>query len=364
MSALSQQDQRWLDAAVRYAAPFTGTTADGATSAALIVDPSSQTLIARAVTGKGGRPHAEALAIEGAGFHAAGCTLYVTMEPCHRWSRTPPCTDAIIRSGIMRVVIGARDPQNEHGSTHLQSAGVETIIADHEPSLAHHAGLTLHQSAKRPVVTALIAVSADGKIDRSGEQHASLLSEASQRWISMQRARSDAILVGAASAHTNPKLTVDLPGLSQRTPLRVVLSGATGVDRKVNLIGSFSGHRTAIIAESSVAVDAPVSVQVIRVTGHEGRPSLRAAMAALIDHGIQHLVVEPGPGLLATLLKADLIDAVAVFNLPGSIGDGGVPASPDLPLVERLASVGLTEVDQQHLGGDTLVRYARASQPV
>lgn len=361
---ISPEDQRWLDAAVRFAVPHSGTTGESPTVAALIVDPVTQTLVARAVSGKGGRPHAEALAIEAAGFYAAGCTLYVTVEPCHRWSRTPPCTGAIIRSGIMRVVIGLADPSGENGRAHLEAAGVETIIANHLPSLAHHAGLVLQQIEKRPAVTAVMAVSADGKIDRSGEGSASQLSDRSLGWSSMLRARSDAILVGAASARTSPKLTVDLPGLAQRTPLRVVLSGATGVDRSLNLIGSFSGYRTAVIAETSVAVDAPVSVQVIRVPGNEGRPSLRAAMAALADRGIQHLVVEPGPGLFAALLKNDLCDAVALFDMPGSIGDSGVRAGGEQPLAERLATAGLTEVDRQPLGGDTLLRYGRASQPV
>src|SRR5690606_2060122 len=106
VSALTADDRRWLDAAARYATPFAGTTGDSPTVAALVVAPHNQTLIARAVTAKNGRPHAETLAIEAAGFDAAGCTLYLTLEPCHHWGRTPPCVDAIIRAGIMRVVIG------------------------------------------------------------------------------------------------------------------------------------------------------------------------------------------------------------------------------------------------------------------
>ena len=102
MSDLAPEDRRWLDAAVRYATPFLGTTADNPAIAALVVDPRSQTLVARAVTARGGRPHAEAEAIAKAGFEAAGCTLYVTLEPCHHWGRTPPCVDAIIRAGIGR----------------------------------------------------------------------------------------------------------------------------------------------------------------------------------------------------------------------------------------------------------------------
>ncbi len=98
MSILSTEDQRWLDAAARYAGPFAGTTGDSAAAAALVVDPRAQILVSRAVTARGGRPHAEAQAIAVAGFEAAGCTLYLTLEPCHHWGRTPPCVDAIIRA--------------------------------------------------------------------------------------------------------------------------------------------------------------------------------------------------------------------------------------------------------------------------
>ena len=364
MNELSPEDKRWLDAAARYATPFAGTTADSPAVAALIVEPLSQTLVTRAVTGKGGRPHAEAQAIEAAGYQAAGCTLYLTLEPCYTWGRTPPCVDAIIRSGIMRVVIGASDPRHAGSAALLESAGIETIIADHAPSLALHAGHLLLQTAERPFVTVALALSSDGRIDRSDEAKTSLLGAAARDWIGMLRARSDAILVGAAAAMNDPDLTVKLPGLATRTPLRVVLSGATGVDRRMNLIGGFSGYRTAIIAEISVAVDAPVSVETIRVTGTQGRPDLKLALAALGGKGIHNLLAEPGQRLLAALLDVDLVDAVALITTPGSIGEAGLLASPDGPITDLLAAAGLVELEQQRLGPDTLVRYGRPSAPV
>lgn len=364
MSDLSPEDRRWLDAAARYAAPFAGTTADNPAVAALLVEPISQTLVARAVTAKGGRPHAESQAIAAAGFEAAGCTLYLTLEPCHHWDRTPPCVDAIIRSGIMRVVIGAADPQHAGSIALLESAGIETVLADHAPSQALHAGHLLRHAKGRPFVTAVVSLSADGKLDRSGEARATMLGSGALDWIGMQRARSDAILVGAATAKTDPDLTVKLPGLTTRTPLRVVLSGATGVDRRMNLIGGFSGHRTAIIAETAVAVDAPVSVETLRVPGLSGRSDLKAALKALSEKGIQNVLVEPGQRLLAAMLGADLVDAITVITSPSRLGDDGLLASPDGPLTDLLAAAGLIELDQQRLGDDVLVRYGRPAKPV
>lgn len=367
MTELSAQDRRWLDAAARYASPFVGTTADNPAAAALVVDPHSQTLIARAVTGKGGRPHAESEAIERAGFEAAGCTLYVTLEPCHHWGRTPPCVDAVIRAGIMRVVIGTADPdpRSAGGSiARLESAGVEAVLARHEPSLALHAGHTLRHTAGRPFVTVVLAVSSDDMIGRPGEGRAPIAGPEARAWLDLFRIRSDAILVGAATARQdNPALVVSLPGLTGRTPLRVVLAGAGGVDRKMNLVGGFSGYRTAIIAETAASVDAPASVETIRVSGSQGRPDLAAALRALAERGVQNVLVESGQRLSAALLEADLVDHFAVISGEHVLGADAVPASADGPLVDMLAAAGLIEVERRGLGDNTLALYSRPFKP-
>jgi diaminohydroxyphosphoribosylaminopyrimidine deaminase/5-amino-6-(5-phosphoribosylamino)uracil reductase len=366
VTGLAAEDRRWLDAAVRYATPFLGTTADRPTVAALVVDPRSQTLVSRAVTAKGGRPHAEAQAIGAAGFDAAGCTLYVTLEPCHHWGRTPPCVDAIIRAGIMRVVIGATDPKPQTAGSvgQLESAGIETVVAQHVPSLALHAGHILRHTAGRPYVTAVLAVSADGMIGRLGISRPPISGPIAASWVDLQRARADAILVGAATARIDdPALTVSLPELAARTPLRVVLAGSDGVDRKVNLIGRFSGYRTAIIAELGAEVDAPVSVETIRVAGAQGRPDLGAALAALGSKGIQNLLVEPGQRLTAGLLEADLVDRFALIVSPLNLGEDGVPASTDGPIADLLVAAGLVETSRERLGDDTLVLYERPWRP-
>jgi diaminohydroxyphosphoribosylaminopyrimidine deaminase/5-amino-6-(5-phosphoribosylamino)uracil reductase len=356
VTELTPQDRLWLDAAARYATQFLGTTADNPTVAALVVDAQLQTLVARAVTAKGGRPHAEAAAIARAGFEAAGCTLYVTLEPCHHWGRTPPCVDAIIRAGIMRVVVGAADPDpRTTGASiaQLRSAGIETLLADHAPSRGLHAGHALQHTAGRPFVTAVVAVAADATLSR-----ASGVGPEARAWVELLRARSDAVLVGAATARQNDDaLTVTLPGLADRTPLRVVLAGASGIDRKVNLIGEFSGYRTAIIAETSVEIDAPVSVQTIRVAGSAGRPDLHAALKALGERRVQNLVVEPGRRLAAALLEAGLVDRLALVTGPRS----GTPVRLDGPVADRIASAGFVEVYSQPLGQDHLTLLERVT---
>lgn len=355
MTAATPEDLRWLDAAVRYATPSLGTTGDTPTTAALVVDISKDTLVARAVTARNGRPHAEAQALERAGFEAAGCTLYVTIEPCHHWGRTPPCVDGIVRSGVMRVVIGISDPDprtSGESVKRLESAGIEVILANHAPSAALHAGHLHRHGAGRPFVTAMLAVSPDDRIVTSATGPAA-------DWLDLQRARSDAILVGAATARgTDPQLIVRIPGLESRTPLRVVLAGAKGVDRRLNLIGGFSGYRTAIIAETTAPIDAPVSVEVFRVAGTKGRPDLAAALGALAGKGIQNLLVEPGPRLAAALLETDLIDCFALITTNAEASDGP-PASPDGRIAALLDAAGLVPGEPQTRGADTLTLYRR-----
>jgi diaminohydroxyphosphoribosylaminopyrimidine deaminase/5-amino-6-(5-phosphoribosylamino)uracil reductase len=363
LSGPSPEDIRWLDAAVRYASAYIGTTADNPTVAALVVDPVNQTLISRAVTAKGGRPHAESQALEAAGFEASGRTLYVTLEPCHHWGRTPPCVGAVIRSGVLRVVIGTGDPDPRTAGEsirRLESAGVEVILADHAPSRALHAGHVMRHGAGRPFVTLKLAISADGMIGRKGEGNVAITGEAAREWTHMQRARSEAILIGASTAQLDdPQLTVRLPGLENRSPLRVILAGAKGIDRQVNLVDRFSAHRLAIIAETDSPVEAPPSVEVLRVEGKKGRPDLALALATLAKKGIQNLLVEPGARLTAALLDADLVDRFAVLTSPLVIGKGGLPATSGAPLADRLATAGLVEVDHQQLGDDLVTIFER-----
>lgn|GEM_PF-1326732 len=355
MTQATAEDRRWLDAAVRYATPFLGTTADNPCAAALVVEPRSQTLIARAVTARGGRPHPEALALESAGFDAAGATLYVTLEPCHHWGRTPPCVDAIVRSGVMRVVIGVADPDPRMaraGIERLESAGIEVVVANHAPSAALHAGHLRQHIKARPYVTAMLAVSREEKIVGTPTGMA-------RDWIDLQRSRSSAVLIGAATARSQQaQLTVALPGLTSRTPLRVVLAGAEGVDRSINLIGRFSGHRTAIIAENDASVDAPVSVEVLRVKGSRGRPDLAASLGALASKGIQNLLVEPGARLTAALLFAGLIDCFGLIR-SGAAANTGPAAASSGKIADLIQAAGLVERGRQTHGTDTLTFFRR-----
>jgi diaminohydroxyphosphoribosylaminopyrimidine deaminase/5-amino-6-(5-phosphoribosylamino)uracil reductase len=362
VSELTQEDLRWLDAAARIASPYLGTTAENPTVGALVVDPSG-VLLGRGVTASGGRPHAEPQALDQAGEGARGATLYVTLEPCNHWGRTPPCADAVLHAGIARVVIGIVDPDPRTAGESIQrfrAAGLDVIIADHAPSRRLHEGYIMRQTAQRPFVSAKLAVSADGMIGRKDRGNFAITGDSARRWTHMQRALSDAVVVGSETARLDdPKLTVRLKGLENRTALRVVISGAHPIDTHLELIASLTGYPVAIITTIDQQIDAPASVSVIRVGGQDSRPDLAEALHALAEKGIGRLLVEGGATLNDSLLDAGLIDRFYLLSSDVVVGPEGVPATATGELHERLVDAGLSLVDQRDLGADKVRTFER-----
>lgn len=368
MTDLAAQDLRWLDEAVAVARPWLGTTAENPTVGALVVEAETQNLVANAVTAKGGRPHAEAQALEEAGELARGKTLYVTLEPCHHWGRTPPCVDAVIRAGIARVVVGVLDPDPRTAGEslkRLKEAGIETVLADHEPSRRLHEGHAMRQRAGRPFVTLKLAVSADGMIGGREEGRVIITGEDARDWTHRLRAQSDAVLVGGRTARIDdPQLTVRLPGLETRTPLRLILAGAEPLGRELILTGSVSAYHVAVIAQSDLTLDLPPSIEIIRTEGQGGRPDLAEVVQILGKRGIQNLLVEAGAELTEALLDADLVDRFALLTSQTIVGADGLPATAQGTITDRIADAGLIETSQMPLGADMLTLYERQAAEI
>ena len=363
MTVLSGVDRRWLDAAAREATPWLGTTAENPTVGAIVVDPQSQHLLGRGVTAPGGRPHAETQAIEDAHDTARGATLYVTLEPCNHFGRTPPCVDAILAAGLRRVVIGVVDPDPRTaggGLERLAAAGVEVVVADHAPSRRLHEGHISRKTKGRPFVTAKLAVSADGKVGLERHGNVPITGEPARLWTHMQRATSDAVLIGWGTARIDdPRLTVRLAGLEQRTPLRVVLAGRRALDARLALLDDTAHGPVAVIAIPEKQLDVPRGVEVIGVAGAHGRPDLAAALTALAERGVQSLLLEAGPTLLEALLSAGLVDRFHLLRSEVEVGPEGLPATPRGSIEARLGTAGFSLVDHRLLGADNLRTFER-----
>lgn len=292
--------------------------------------------------------HGEAEALKRAGSAAFGATAYVTLEPCCHYGRTPPCTMALIHAGVQRVVVAASDPfprVDGRGIEQLRQSGVQVDVGlCKEEAEEQHAGFFKKVGENRPLVTLKLATSLDGRIaTASGES----------QWITGARARAagqslrashDAIMVGANTARLDdPELTCRLPGMEGRSPVRVVVSRGGRLPLESKLARTAALHPTWMIVASGMPPEALLAhekagVRIIR-TGHDPEDEqldLIHALEALADHGITRLLVEGGSTLAASMLRARLVDRLAVFQAPMLLGGDGLAAVGTLNL-DRLA---------------------------
>ena len=188
-------------------------------------------VVGRGWTQPGGRPHAEVEALRRAGAAARGATLYATLEPCSHHGKTPPCVDAIAAAGIARVVSALEDPNPEiagQGHARLTSQGIAvTTGVCAEEARRTHAGHIRRVRNGRPHVTLKLAVSADGKAGLAGRKPVAITGEPARERVQLMRAMNDAVLTGIGTVLADdPQLTCRLPGMEQRSPVRVVLDSA------------------------------------------------------------------------------------------------------------------------------------------
>jgi len=364
VSTAAPAQLRWLDAAARLALPFLGTTAENPTVGAIVVSPEGR-LLGRGVTAPGGRPHAEPQALAMAGQGAAGATLYVTLEPCNHWGRTPPCVDAVIAAKVATVICGCVDPDSRtagKGVAKLRAAGIDVIVApDHMLSRKLHQGFFKRILTGRPLVTAKLAVSKDGMIGLPDKGNVPITGETAKRWTHMQRALSDAVMIGAGTARLDdPRLSVRLSGLENRRPLRVILAGKDELNPALNLFANSSVQHTVVIAKKGHLESVSENVELIEVDSVDSAPDLVAGLRRLGERGISRLFVEGGARLTGSLLNAGLVDRFELLEGDKIVGPEGVPASVRFPLSERLSELGFRAVDRRALGCDRLTSFEKS----
>lgn len=365
-------DHAMMDMALRMAKRGLGTTAPNPNVGAVIADAAIGEVIARGWTQTGGRPHAETEALRRVGARAAGATLYVTLEPCAHHGKTPPCADAIIAAGIKRVVAGVRDPDPRTaglGLARLEAAGIkvsEGVRGDacRWMTLGH----ILRVNEKRPFVQLKIAVDANGEIARgAGGTPAWVTSEAARARGHLLRAEADAILIGARTlADDDPKLTCRLPGLSHRSPIKVVLSarGEGVLSRKV-LSSPPSSSAARVWLFCGPLADARITgalkdagVKVSRKSLVDGQVSVRDVLEQLATEGITRLLVEGGPSVWRSFAAAGVVDEIVVFSAraPGRVADAAARAA----LARYMPQVNVTLAETRRIGDDDLTIYRRS----
>lgn len=362
-------DRRYMAAALRLSRRNLGLTGTNPSVGTLIVrdDGGGPMIVGRGVTALGGRPHAEAEALAEAGELARGATAYVTLEPCAHHGRTPPCANALIDAGIARVVGGASDPDprvSGNGYAILRAAGVavtEGVLAEAAADLM--AGYMNRSLRKRPEVILKLALSADGMIGRRGAGQVSITGEISRREVQMIRAEVDAILVGIHTVlEDNPALTVRLPGLESRSPVRIVLDSRLRLPEESKLVAE-TGRVPLIIAthtdadpERRVVLERH-GVRFIGADTVDGRIALPELMEDLGSLGMASVLVEGGAEVARAFLAEDLVDRIILFRGPVEIGEGGIAA----PLDEDSIPPGFRLVRTMRFADDSCNEWVRVS---
>jgi diaminohydroxyphosphoribosylaminopyrimidine deaminase/5-amino-6-(5-phosphoribosylamino)uracil reductase len=361
-------DQRFMQLALSLGRRGLGRTWPNPAVGAVVVRDG--VIVGRGWTQPGGRPHAEPEALGRAGDAARGATLYVTLEPCSHFGKSPPCVDAVIAAGIARVVSAIEDPNPEvagQGHARLRAAGITVDIGlGAEEAARDHAGHFRRIRDKRPHVILKLAVSADDKIGAAGHKPVAITGEAAKNRVHLLRAQSDAVLVGIGTVLADdPLLTCRLPGMEARSPVRVVLDRALRIPGTSRLV--HSARQTPLWVMTSETAEAAAAMklgaagaQVIRVAATGAGLDIKAVMRSLAEKGITRLMVEGGARVASSFVAADLADEIWLLRGPQTIGTGGVPALDALPLATITQSPAFKVRASETLGKDTLTIYERA----
>ena len=322
-----------------------GTTAPNPSVGCVIV--AENRVVGRGWTQRGGRPHAETMALAEAGDAARGATAYVTLEPCAHHGETPPCANALVEAGVARVVVAVEDPDprvSGKGIAMLRAAGIEVTTGLRErEAAALNAGFFLRVKENRPLVTLKMAQSLDGKTATVSGQSKWITGPEARRFGHLLRAKNDAILIGIETALADdPELTCRLSGLEDRSPVRIVLDTRLRLPESAKLVRTAKQTPTIVFTVANGGGTLVASgVEIVKVARDpRGRPDVGAVLAELARRGITRVLVEGGAAVHAAFIDRGLADRLEVFRAPIVLGGSGRNA------VDALAALDLDEASR------------------
>jgi diaminohydroxyphosphoribosylaminopyrimidine deaminase/5-amino-6-(5-phosphoribosylamino)uracil reductase len=347
-------DERLMDAALDAAASANHATSPNPMVGAVVVR--DQQVIATGAHQRAGEDHAEITALKDAGDRARGAELYVTLEPCVHQGRTPPCVDAVIASGVGRVVVAMADPNprvSGRGITALREAGITVDVGVRAVAAEQlNEFYVKWVTTGLPFITAKFAMSLDGRIaTASGESHWITSEEARHRAHGLRHVH-DAILVGVNTViRDDPALSTRLAGdRVMRSPLRIVVDSTLRAPLDARVFREGDGG--VVVATSDRAGADQVrrfgeaGVTVLVLPAADGRVALDQLMRWVAEHERISVLVEGGAAVHGSLFELGLVDKVVAFiapriiggaDSPAAVGGRGVKALPDAHLLERVA---------------------------
>lgn len=307
---------------------------------------------------KAGTEHAEVIALNNAGKKAINSTLYINLEPCSHWGRTPPCTEKIVECGVREVIIGVKDPNPlVNGLKELKFRGLKTKIGilEEEAKKLNEVYMK-YIKTKRPFVIIKVAMSADGKIATKTGDSKYITSKEARKYVHKLRGEVDAVMVGLNTVlRDNPELTPRL--VKGKDPLKVVVDSSLKIPKNCNLMKYPS---KLIIATTKKAPGKQVGrlqqkgVTVIVTKSKNGMVDLNELMKQLGKREITSVMIEGGSELNSSALKAGVADKIIVLTAPKIIGNG-IGAIGDLGIKKIDKAIDLKNPETRKVGKDLLV---------
>lgn len=324
----SNDDEKYMQKALDLAARAQGRTSPNPMVGAVVVKDNQ--VIGEGYHMKAGTPHAEIHALQAAGDTACGATLYVNLEPCSHYGRTPPCADAIVQAGVKRVVVAGLDPNprvSGRGLKILQDAGIETRTGVLEPE-AWKLNLAFFKyiQTRTPLVSLKVAMTLDGKIATSTGESRWISGETSRKHVHQLRNVYDAIMVGIGTVlKDDPLLNTRLENEDSRDPIRVIIDSNLDLPHSSKIVKTarqlktivFCGqqadtHRKAFLQEAGLTI--------VQLAADENKLPLEEVLRVLGEMEIMTLLVEGGGEVNGYLIEKGLIDKVYWFIAPKIVG--------------------------------------------
>ena len=306
-----------------------------------------------------GDRHAETIALAGAGERARGATMVVTLEPCAHQGKQPPCTEAIIQSGVRRVVAALRDPHPvaAQGVERLQEAGIEVEVGPLADVAAAQNAIFLHtvRGSARPYIALKLATTLDGRIADSFGRSRWISGPEAREYVQWLRAGFDAIVVGGRTARLDdPALTVRGPVQPRVPPRRVVFDRAADLGPQLSLVRTAAEIPTVVVVSPAAEAARLKRLEAAGITIVRAE-DVTTALRALRELGIGSMLVEGGGQLAGALLGAGLVDRFYWLQAPLWLGDTAVPALAGLPARDLEQAERWRVIERRALGQDTLL---------
>ncbi len=354
-------DAYWMKRVLRLAEKGRGRTSPNPMVGAILLKDSK--VVGEGYHAKAGEAHAEIVALERARQEARGATLYLNLEPCSHYGKTPPCAPRVIEAGIGRVVIGMEDPNplvKGKGIGILRGAGLDVQVGILEEECRRlNEAFCKYILQKVPFVILKVAATLDGKIAARSGDSKWISGEASRRLVHRLRDQVDGVLVGIGTVlKDNPLLTARIKG--GRDPYRIVLDSRLRIPEEAKLIGTSPSK--AIIAATESASREKIEklekkgVRILIFDSKEGRIDLKACLSKLGEIGVMSLLVEGGSRVNGSLLDEGLIDKLLIFFSPRLMGDPQAPGIFGGRGAARLQeAIGLREIRMKRVGEDVFL---------